>query len=95
MNEIFVAGLVKAMTANKVQHGENTPTVQIRYVGNMYQRGHIFKVEGTKFEGNMNEILEAAERAGVTLDKLTSKPDPVIERAERKLAQAKAASKPR
>ena len=91
MNEVYVQGLEKAMTAKK----NSKNIVDVRYVGNMYMRGHIFKVEGTKFEGSSNEIIEAGARAGVKLNHLTSKPDPVVERAEKKIAAARKASTPR
>lgn len=77
MNEIFVAGLVKAMKEKVNSKGD----VVVRYQGEMYMRGHIFRVEGTNIEGNMNEVLEAAAQAKVTLTHVGRKADAVIERA--------------
>lgn len=95
INEEFVKGLVKAMTAKKVQVGDETPTVDVRYMGNFYGRGHIFRVDGTKIEGTINEMVEAAVRADVIMTHLPRLEDTVVAKAEKKLAAAKKASTPR
>jgi hypothetical protein len=85
MNEVYVAGLAKAMKAK----ANKDNVVAMQYMGEMYERGQIFKVVGTNIEGSPVEIVEASQRAGVTCSYITSRPDPVIQKAEQKLEAIK------
>ena len=76
INEEYVEGLVGAMKANG---NEATGKVKVRYMGNMYARGPVFKVEGTGINGTANEVEEAAIRSGYRLEILPRKEDKVVE----------------
>lgn len=82
INEEMVQGLVAAITENKVQVGDNQPSVKVRYMGDMYMRGPVFRVEGTSKEGTANEIEEAAVRTGCTLEILKRQEDRVVQQAQ-------------